>query len=546
MHSYVPLTPVTFLERSGRAFPQRDALIHAGRIVSFGELLHRARCLAQALKRLQVAYGNKVALLTENNLPTVEAHFAIPGVGATIVMLNPWLSADDIIDLLNYCEAKVLIADAALFQKISSSWPIGLNHMPQLVLIGRPAEDCADKVLDYEICLGKEDGSFPLDRVVKSELDPIAINFTSGTTGRPKGVTYSHRAAYLHALGQVLMAGLAKNSKYLWVLPMFHVNGWGHMWANVAVGCTQIIPATNTIQGREAEFIDMVRQHGITHLSGAPRLVRLLAETLGPEDAFRDLTIVTGGAAPSPALVQSLEEMGVNLIHQYGLNETCGPYVICEEQDEWRALPVEARATMRARQGIATLHAGTGLRVVDSDGHDVPSDGRTLGEVVMAGNTVATGYYRNPEATEKAFRDGWFHSGDMAVVHADGYLEIRDRMKDLIYVETEYGWENISSIEIEHILCRNGAIQDAAVIGVLVEARAKESPLLVAFVELKDGKQISEEEIRSYCGDELSAYKRPQVVYFTKLPKTSTGKVRKDLLSKKALSRLAAPETPRV
>ncbi len=477
-------------------------------------------------------------MLTENNIQTIEAHFAVPAVGAMIVMLNPWLSEIDTIDLLNYCGAKVLIADTALFQKLSSSWPIRLKHALRVLLINGAGKTYGAEILDYETCLKKENGDFLLDRAVRSELDPIAINFTSGTTGRPKGVTYSHRAGYLHALGQLLMIGLTRQSKYLWTLPMFHVNGWGHMWASVAVGCAQVIPATNVIQGREAEFIELVRQHGITHLAGAPRLVRLLADIPDQNDVFRNLTIVTGGAAPSTTLIQQLENMGVDLIHQYGLNETCGPFAVCEERDEWHMLPPEVRAKMRARQGIAAIHAGTGLRVLDTSGNDVPHDGRTLGEVAMAGNTVAIGYYKNPEATEKAFRDGWFYSGDMAVVHPDGYLEIRDRMKDLIYVETEYGWENISSIEIENVLCRNDAIQDAAVIAISVEGRANESPLLVAFIELKHDKQMGEEEFRSYCTNELSTYKRPQVVYFAKLPKTSTGKVRKDLLSEDALGRL--------
>lgn len=540
MHLQVPLTPATFLERSGKAFPKRAALIHTGGVVTFGELLHRTRCLAQVLLRLQVMYGDRVAVLTENNIQTVEAHFAIPGVGAMIVMLNPWLSAVDTIDLLNCSGAKVLIADALLVQKLSCSWQAGLEHASRVILINAPAQSYGAGILDYEMCLKEESGNISLDRSVRSELDPIAINFTSGTTGRPKGVMYSHRAAYLHALGQVLMISLNRQSKYMWTLPMFHVNGWGHMWASIAVGCTQIIPDANFTQGRSDEFIEMVRQHGITHLAGAPRLVRLLADMPDQKDALRNLTIVTGGAAPSPTLIQQLETIGVNLIHQYGLNETCGPFVVCEEQDDWRALPLEARAKMRARQGTATIHAGTGLRVLDASGVDVLPDGRTLGEVVMAGNTVALGYYNNPEATEKAFRGGWFYSGDMAVVHPDGYLEIRDRVKDLIYVETEYGWENISSVEIENTLCRNGAIQDAAVIAVSVDAHAhaKESPLLVAFVELKNSETIGVEELQSYCRDELSAYKRPQVIYFTKLPKTSTGKVRKDILSKDALSRL--------
>lgn len=537
-HSHSPLTPVTFLERSGRAYPKRVALTYQGQTITFGELLHRSRCLMQALSRMQIGYGDRVAVLTENSSQSIEAHFAIPAAGALVVMLNPWLFAAEIADLLQYSGAKLLIADAALFQKLSDVWASGIDNAPAVMLINRSDQTVDDGNLDYELCLMKENGNTTLDSLIKSEFAPIAINFTSGTTGRPKGVIYSHRAAYLHALGQVLMMSLNRGSKYMWTLPMFHVNGWGHMWACMAIGCTQSIPHTVLTQRNSAEFIAIIRQQGITHLSGAPRLVRLLADAAGNKQLSADLTIVTGGSAPPPLLIQQLESVGVNLIHQYGLNETLGPYVVCEQQDEWQFLQPGKRAQLRARQGIAAIHAGTGLRVVDSDGNDVPHDGCTLGEVVMAGNTVAFGYYNNPEATEKSFRNGLFHSGDMAVVHQDGFLEIRDRIKDLIYVETEYGWENISSIEIENALCRNTAIQDAAVISVGIKVDNKTLHVLVAFVELKNSHALNEEELHKYCRRDLSSYKCPQIFYFAQLPKTSTGKVRKDILSAEAVMQL--------
>jgi fatty-acyl-CoA synthase len=539
-HSHSPLSPVTFLERSGRAFPRRIALDHMGQQITFNGLLHRSRRLAQALLRLGVEPGDRVAVLTENSVQSVETHFGIPGAGAIIVMINPWLSAPDIVDLLHYSGAKVLIADTVSFQKLSALWATGIEEAPTVMLVSSREKKAASEFADYEACLNAENGIVPLDSFIESENDPIAINFTSGTTGKPKGVTYSHRAAYLHALGQVLMIGLNKNSIYMWTLPMFHVNGWGHMWACMAVGCTQFIPATSLNQENSAEFIDVIRERRITHLAGAPRLIRLLAETQGENNLLNGLTIETGGSAPSPALIQKLEAIGVNLIHQYGLNETLGPFVVCEEQDEWKSLPAEERARKRARQGIAAIHVGTGLRVVGSDGGDVPRDGRTLGEIAMYGNTVALGYYNNSEATEKAFRDGLFYSGDMAVVHEDGFLEIRDRIKDLIYVETEYGWENISSVEIENALCQNAAVQDAAVISVPVGEGKKDTPVLVAFVELKESKTLDEREIHEYCCEKLSIYKRPQIFHFVKLPKTGTGKVRKDILSKDAIAKLVA------
>ena len=536
MHSYVPLSPTTFLERSGQAFPNRSAIIYPDKIVTYAELLQRSRCLAQVLKRLQVGYGDRVALLTENSRQTIEAHFSIPAIGAVIVTLNPWLAAQDLLSLLNYCEAKVLIVDASLSEKILLDHQVALPHLQQAIVIDGDTNLIYPGALDYETCLAGENGDFELDKILVSELDPLAINFTSGTTGRPKGVMCNHRGAYLNALGQALMIGLNRASKYLWLLPMFHVNGWGHIWANVAVGATQVVLPGHQSHLGFGDLIQALPQYQITHLCGAPRLVRSLAEAPGDKGGFRGLTITTGGSAPAPTLIQRLDEMGVKFIHQYGLNETYGPYAVCEEQEQWQTLPPESRALKRARQGVATIHAGTGLRVVDASRRDVPWDGRTLGEVIVAGNTVAMGYYNNAEATEKAFRDGWFHTGDMAIIHPDGYLEIRDRLKDLIYVETNYGWENISSIEIENVLCRHEQVREAAVIGISPEELGNNRTLLVAFVEADESQALTKEDLRHFCESQLASYKQPQMFFFTNLPKTATGKVRKNLLVKEALS----------
>ena len=530
MHSHVPLTPVTLLERSARSYPKSCALVHSGGEVSFSELLHRSRCLAQVLLRLKVEHGDRVAVLSENNIQTVEAHFAVPGAGAVLVMLNPWLSESDVLNLLYFSEAKVLIVEAALYQKLTEVNRRRLEQVLRVLVINLPGAPSESGVLDYAAYIAAADGSLLLDRQVVSEVDAIAINFTSGTTGHPKGVIYSHRAGYLHTLGQVLMLDLNRHSKYLWTLPMFHVNGWGHMWACIATGCTQVIPKIELTQHPADGFMALVREQGITHLAGAPRLVKLLTDIPDAQDALRGITIMTGGSAPSPTLIQQLENRGVNLIHQYGLNETCGPFVVCEKQEEWRAHTPETQAKLHARQGTAAIHAGTGLQVLDTNGQAVPHDGCTLGEVVMAGNTLALGYYKNPEATQQAFRGGWFYSGDMAVVHPDGYLEIRDRIKDLIYVETEYGWENISSIEIENVLCRHSAIQDAAVLGVVHSIGESNSLQLIAVIEIQPGARLTEAEFHAYCSATLNIYQRPQAVLFATLPKTNTGKVRKELL----------------
>jgi fatty-acyl-CoA synthase len=538
MHSYTPLSPTTFLERSGRAFPRRSAIISPDGIIAYGELLQRSRCLAQALKQLRVKPGDRVALLTENTRQTIECNFGIPAVGAVIVALNPWLEEQELQSLLNFCEAKVLIVDASSSQKLPWSALSTLPTLEQVIAINDADQSNYPEALDYEAFLNQENGDIELDWIVKNENDLLAINFTSGTTGPPKGVMCSHRGTYLNALGQSLMIGLNRSSQYLWLLPMFHVNGWGHIWANVAVGATQVILPGDRLRADSLQLSQALSEHRITHLCGAPRIVRSLAEAPGDQSVFRGLTITTGGAAPAPALIRQLDEMGVNVIHQYGLNETYGPYVVCEEQDEWQSLSSENRALKRARQGVATIHAGTGLRVVDASMQDVLWDGSTLGEVIVAGNTVATGYYKNPEATEKAFRNGWFHTGDVAVIHPDGYLEIRDRLKDLIYVETDYGWENISSIEIENILFQHEQVREAAVVGLSPEDFGRNRTLLVAFVEAIGPQSSLAEDLRKFCQSKLSPYKQPQVFFFAELPKTTTGKVRKGLLVKEALARL--------
>lgn len=544
MHCFVPLSPTSFLERAGRAFPKRDALILDDCSISFEMLLKRTRQFAQVLAGLGIIYGDKVALISENSFQSIEANFAVPATGGVIVSLNPWLPSKELTAQLAFCEAKVLIISGEFYKTHTDIFTCQtgpgralFNKLKHVVVFGEidDAHEHGFKVYNYEALLKDANDNIPLDRAVKSELDPIAINFTSGTTGLPKGVMFSHRAAYLHALGQVLMLDIKVSSRYLWTLPMYHVNGWGHIWTNIAVGATQIIiPRNNTPDLKD------IKKFGVTHLAGAPRLVRYLIEESNAENILKNCTVITGGSAPTSTLISRFEEIGARLIHQYGLNETCGPYVVCEEQDDWEELPRQTRIEKKIRQGVAAIHAGTGLRVVDSSMCDVPMDGMSLGEIIMSGNTVALGYFNNQEATQKAFVDGWFHSGDMAVVHSDGYIEIKDRIKDLIYTETEYGWENISSIEVENVIGKYKEIKDVAVVGLPANDKTKESAVLIAFLEKSSNSSINVEELRKYCARELAEYKRPHYFFFTEIPKTVTGKVRKDLLVLDASARIGS------
>ncbi len=501
-----PLTPLDFLARSALVYRDQIAVVDGDRRFTYGQFQKRIHRLAAALRRLGMSPGDRLAVLAPNTPAALEPHFAAPLAGAILVMLNVRLQAAELAWILNHCGAKVLIADPQLLPVLA---PVRseLGHLT-----------CVTD--DYEGLLAE--GTFPLADPAQPEEDGvISINYTSGTTGFPKGVMYTHRGAYLNALGEVTEHGLTSRSVYLWTLPLFHCNGWCFPWAVTAAGGRHVcLPQVDP-----ARIVELIQQEGVTHLCGAPVVLSGLTQyCAGCGIRFEcGLKIVTAGAPPPPAVIRAATEIGADVAHVYGLTETYGPHTICAWQQEWDALPIAERARLKARQGVPYLVAGAGLRVVDERLRDVPADGTTMGEVVMRGNNVMLGYYNNPAATEEAFRGGWFHSGDLAVLHPDGYLEIRDRKKDIIIS----GGENISSIEVEKVLCEHPAVLEAAVIAIPDE-KWGEAPR--AHVALKPGRQATDRELIEFCRARLAHFKCPRQVVFGPLPRTPTGKVRKSEL----------------
>ena len=501
------LTPLDFLARSALVYPDRVAVVDGERRLTYDEFNQRVHQLASALRRQGVQPGDRVAVLAPNSLAALEPHFGVLLAGAVLVMLNTRLQARELEWLLNHCEAKVLIVDPQLLPVVSQA----LSNVPALKVV----------TSDYEGLLTQGEFPFTDPSPITDEDAVIAINYTSGTTGVPKGVMYTHRGGYINALGELMEHGLGPDSVYLWTLPLFHCNGWCFPWAVTAVGARHVCLR----QVEPARIVELIRQEGVTHLCGAPVVVSTLTQYCAANGiCFENgLKIVTAGAPPSPAVLRAAEEIGIEIAHAYGLTETYGPHTVCAWRREWNALPPYDRAQIKARQGVPYLIAGTDLRVVDSSMRDVPCDGMTMGEVIMRGNNVMLGYYNNPEATAKAFEGGWFHSGDLAVRHGDGYIELRDRAKDIVIS----GGENISSIEVEKVLHEHPAVLEAAVVAAPDE---KWGEVPQAWVSLKPGEHATAEELIEFCRARLAHFKCPKYVEFGPLPHTATGKLRKNEL----------------
>ena len=520
--SYENLTPLSFLERSAFVYPHKPALIHNDRVYTYEHFDQRVKRLAGALRQAGVKKGDRIAFLAPNIPQMLEAHFGPLRLGAILVALNTRLAAGEIAYILKHSGAKVLVFDSELAPAVRAleGQAPGVADYVQIVDTAPRAEDIPGP--DYESFLASAPGDHSPPEAI-SERDTIAINYTSGTTGFPKGVEYHARGAYLNALGEAMEAGLNASSVYLWTVPMFHTNGWCFTWAVTAVGGTHVCLR----KVDPPEVYRLIRGKGVTHLCCAPTVLTSLYTSPAAEGQdLSGVTITTAGAPPAPQVIRTIERMGARLHHAYGLTETHGPLTICADQPQWENLAAEDRARLKARQGVPYINAGAGLRVVDRRMRDVPRDGKTMGEVVMRGNYVMTGYYNDPQATKKAFRGGWFHSGDLAVWHPDGYIELQDRAKDIIIS----GGENISSQEVEKVIMEHPAVFEVSVVAVPDE---KWGEVPKAFVAVLPGGQVSAEEIIRFTRDRLSHFKCPKYVEFGQLPKTATGKIQKFKLREK-------------
>jgi len=524
--NYVPLSPVSFLTRAARIWGSRVAVIHGERRITYAQFLERSRRLASALAAAGVGAGDTVAIMAPNTPEMLEAHYGVPMLGAVLCSINIRLDAAAIAFILQHAETKVVLVDREFAPVMAEAVRIAGRTL-HVVDIDDPRAppNALIGTVDYETFLAGGDPMHPV-RLPKDEWQAIALNYTSGTTGNPKGVVAHHRGAYLNACANALTFGLSPRSVYLWTLPMFHCNGWTYTWAVTLAGGTHICLR----RVEPAEIFAAIEAHGVTHMCGAPVVLSMLIHA--PETVRRrpaeTVQIATGGAAPPSTVIAQMEAMGFAVTHLYGLTETYGPSTVCVWQPGIGELPIEEKAAFMARQGVGTPMIEEAAVLNPATMQHVPADGTTIGELMLRGNTVMKGYLKNPSATDEAFAGGWFHSGDLAVMHPDGYMEVKDRSKDIIIS----GGENISSLEVEEVLYKHPAVMEAAVVA-RPDEKWGETPH--AFVTLKPGvSSLDGAEIIAWCRTHLAHYKCPRHVSFGPLPKTSTGKIQKFELRERA------------
>src|SRR6202045_2062842 len=523
--NYAPLAPIGFLVRSASVYPNRLAVVHGERRYGWREALERCRRVASELTARGVERGGTGAVMAAKIPQGFEAHYGVPMAGAVLNALNIRLDPGTIAFILRHGEAKVLITDTE-FSAVIAVALARLETKPVVIDIADAMGPGGDRLgeIDYEAFLASGDPAFE-EITPGDEWEAIALNYTSGTTGNPKGVVYHNRGAYLNALGNVLVWGMRQHPIYLWTLPMFHCNGWCFPWTVTAMAGTHVCLR----RGDGPAIYETISREGVTHLCGAPVVMNMLVnagvQLKRPLD--RRIEMMTSGAAPPAAVIEGMAELGFHITHVYGLTEVYGPAVICAWRDEWDKLPAAERARLKARQGV-TYPVLDGLTVADPASLvPVAADGATMGEVVMRGNAVMKGYLKNPRATEEAFAGGWFRTGDLGVMHPDGYIELKDRSKDIIIS----GGENISTIEVEGVLYRHPCVLEAAVVA-RPDPMWGETPC--AFVTLKPKASATADEIIAFCRQHLARFKVPRMVLFGALPKTSTGKIRKFVLRERA------------
>ena len=527
--NFHPLTPVSFLERSARVFPNKVAIIHGDSTYTYQEFYSRCRQLGSALSRRGIGVGDTVAVMLPNTPAMLEAHYGVPMCGAVLNALNYRLDPATIAFVLGHGEAKILLTDREFSPVIKEALELYGFSLP-VIDVDDPLAESGDLIgeKDYESFLQEGDENYQW-LVPEDEWQAICLNYTSGTTGNPKGVVFHHRGAYINALGNSLVFQLDSNSVYLWTLPMFHCNGWTFTWAVTAVSGTHVCLR----KVDPTAIFPSIRDNGITHLCGAPIVLNMLVHAPEVVKIKFDQTVevATGGAAPPSQVISEMEKMGFRVTHLYGLTETYGPATVCAWQTAWDNYDLKQRATVMARQGVyyPTLED---VKVIDPETMEpTPSDGVTMGELMIRGNTVMRGYLKNPQATDEAFASGWYHTGDLGVTHPDGYIEVRDRSKDIIIS----GGENISSLEVEDVLYRHPGVMEAAVVA-RPDEKWGETPC--AFVTPAPGHEqtLTEDEVISWCRENLAGYKIPKLVVFGPLPKTSTGKIQKFVLREKVQS----------